>query len=82
MTDKLISHLKNMNQVTGEFAFFKPVDELHIWYGIVVSVWQTEFETALPVSVCELPELGMAQATTITYCNFEILFIHCTSITV
>ena len=37
MTDKkLISHLKNMSQVAGKFAFLKP-DELLIWYGIVVS---------------------------------------------
>ena len=82
MIHKLISHLKNMNQVAGKFAFFKPVEELLIWYGIVVSVWQIEFETALTVSVCELPELGMAQATTIPYHNFQLLFIHCTSITV
>ena len=38
MTDKLISHLKNMNQVAGKFAFLKPEEELHIWCGIVVSV--------------------------------------------
>ena len=82
MTDKLISHLKNMNQVAGKFAFLKPVEELLIWYGIVVSVWQIELETALPVNVCEFPELSMAQATTMTYRNFELLFIHCTSITV
>ena len=82
MTDKLISHLKNMNQVAGMFAFLKPEEELCIWYGIVVSVIQIEFKTAFPVSVCELPELGMAQATTITYHNFQLLFIHCTSIMV
>ena len=39
MTDKkLINHLKNMNQVAGKFAFLKPEEELHIWYGIGVSV--------------------------------------------
>ena len=38
MTNKLISHLKNMNQVAGKFAFLKPVEELRIWYGIAVSV--------------------------------------------
>ena len=38
MTDKyLISHLKNMTQVAGKFAFLKPDEELLIWYGIVVS---------------------------------------------
>ena len=37
MTDKkLISHLRNMNQVAGKFAFLKP-EELCVWYGIVVS---------------------------------------------
>ena len=82
MTNKLISHFKNMNQMAGKFAFLKPEEELRIWYGIVVSVRQIEFKTALLVSVCELPELGMAQATTITYCNFELVFIHCTSIMV
>ena len=82
MTNKLISHLKNMTQVAGKFAFLKPDEELLIWYGIAVSVWQIGFETALPVNVCELPELGMAQVTIITYHNFELLFIHCTSIMV
>ena len=67
MTDKLISHLKNRNQVAGMFAFLKPVEELHIWYGIAVSVWKIELEIALPVSVCELPELSIAQATTIPH---------------
>ena len=38
MTDKLISHLKNMNQVAGKFAFLKAEEELRIWYGIAVSV--------------------------------------------
>ena len=38
MTDKLISHLKNMNQVAGKFAFLKTEEELRIWYGIAVSV--------------------------------------------
>ena len=39
MTDKkLISHLKNMNQVAGKFAFLKPEEELCIWYGMAVSV--------------------------------------------
>ena len=38
MTNKLISHLKNMNQVAGKFAFLKPEEELCIWYGIAVSV--------------------------------------------
>ena len=82
MIDKLISHLKNITQEAGKFAYLKPDKELLIWYGIVVSVWQIEFETALLVSVCELSKLGMAQATTITCRNFELLFIHCTSITV
>ena len=54
MTDKyLISHLRNMTQVAGKFAFLKPDEELLIWYGIVVS-YTTLSE---PVSVCELPEL-------------------------
>ena len=85
MTNKLISHLKNMNQVAGKFAFLKPVEELHIWYGIAVSVttiWWHIRALEIVVSVCELPKLGMAQATTIPYHNFELLFIHCTSITV
>ena len=56
-----------MNQVAGKFAFLKPVEELRIWYGIVVSLWQIEFKTALLASVCELTKLSMAQATTITY---------------
>ena len=34
---KLISHLKNMTQVAGKFAFLKPDEELLIWYGIAVS---------------------------------------------
>ena len=38
MTYKLISHLKNMTQVAGKFAFLKPDEELLIWYGIAVSV--------------------------------------------
>ena len=37
MTDKLISHLKNMTQVGDKFTFLKPDEELLIWYGIVVS---------------------------------------------
>ena len=78
MTDKLISHLKNMNQVAGKFTFLKP--ELYIWYGIVVNVRWIEFKTALPVSVCELPALSMVQATTTTYRHFELVFIHCTCI--
>ena len=80
MTYKPISHLKNVNQVAGKFVFLKPEEELHVWYGLAVSVWQIELETALLVSVCELPELSMAQATTITYRNFELLSIHCKSI--
>ena len=82
MTDKLICHLKNINQVAGKFAFLKPVEELHIWDGIAVSVWQIELEIALLVSVCKLPKLSIAQATTIPYRNFELLFIYCTSIMV
>ena len=40
MTDKkLISHLKNMTQVTGKFVFLKPDEDLLIWYGIVVSCY-------------------------------------------
>ena len=34
---KLISHLKNMTQVAGKFAFLKPDEELLIWYRLVVS---------------------------------------------
>ena len=38
MTDKkLISHLKNMTQVAGKFAFHKPDEELLVWYGTAVS---------------------------------------------
>ena len=37
MTVKLISHLNNMTQVAGKFAFLKPDEELLIWYGIAVS---------------------------------------------
>ena len=38
MIDKyLISHLKNMTQVAGKFAFLKRDEEILIWYGIVVS---------------------------------------------
>ena len=38
MTDKLISHLMNMNQVAGKFAFLKTEEELCIWYGIAVDL--------------------------------------------
>ena len=41
MTDELISHLKDMNQVAGKFAFLEPVEEFLIWYGIAVSVTTT-----------------------------------------
>ena len=38
MTDKkLISHLKNLTQVAGKFAFLKPDEEPMIWYGIAES---------------------------------------------
>ena len=85
MTDKLISHLKNVNQVAGKFAFLKPVEEFLLWYVIVVSattIWWHIHALEIVVSVCELLELGMAQATTMPYRNFELLFIHCTSIMV
>ena len=56
-----------MNKVAGKFAFLKPAEELHIWYGIAVSVWQIELEIALPISVCELPKLGIAWHSTSNY---------------
>ena len=54
MTDKkLISHLKNMTQVVGKFAFLKPDEELLIWYWTVVSCDLNVSQ----VSICELPKL-------------------------
>ena len=85
MTDKLISHLKNMNQVAGKFVFLKPVEEFLVWYGFAVSVTAIQWHICaleIVVSVCEVPKLSMAQATTMPYHNFELLFIHCTSIMV
>ena len=78
----LIIHLKKMTQVTGKFRFLQPDEELLIWYGLLVSVLWNHYLMVHTCLVIFVSCQSSSQATTILFCNFELLFIHCRNITV